>query len=183
MLLYNLPAQPSTQRVYVWRKLKKCGALFWQTSVCLLPSHPGFREQFERLKQDIAERHGEAKISTIQFPEPSEQKAVENRFRQQTDEEYQEFLGRCRDFHDELAKEHKASHYTFAELDENEVELEKLRSWLSKIQGRDFFHAALKNKARQALAACEKDFAKFSNTVAKTNERNLQNTNRKLKGR
>jgi hypothetical protein len=174
MLLYNLPARPSTQRVYVWRKLKSCGVLYWQHSVCILPARPGFRERFEQLKRDIEERRGEAIISTIQFPEHKEQESLVTRFRQQADEEYQEFLGQCRDFHEELAKERKACHFTFAELEENEVELAKLRSWLPKIHQRDFFRGTLESTAKKALAACEKDFARFSATIAEVNERNLQ---------
>jgi hypothetical protein len=174
MLLYNLPAQPSTQRVYVWRKLKSCGVLYWQHSVCVLPARPGFREKFAQLKRDIEDRHGEATISTIQFPDSSEQESIVARFRQQADEEYQEFLGQCRDFHAELANERKASHYTFAEMEENEVELAKLRSWLPKINERDFFQASLGSKAIKTLAACEKDFVKFSETVAEVSERSFQ---------
>jgi hypothetical protein len=175
MLLYNLPARPSTQRVYVWRKLKGCGVLYWQNSVCVLPALPGFREQFDQLKRDVEDRGGEATISTIQFPDRDEEQSIVNRFRQQADEEYQEFLGQCRDFHEELRKERKASHFTFAELEENEVEMAKLRSWLPKIHKRDFFKASLEPKARKALVACEKDFERFSKTIAEVNERDLQN--------
>jgi hypothetical protein len=174
MLLYNLPAQSSTQRVFVWRKLKNIGVLYWQNAVCLLPERPGLRAKFEELRQDIEHRGGNATLSTIQFPDPQEHAGIVSRFQQQADEEYQEFLGQCHDFHAELEKERKDSHFTFAELEENEVELDKLRSWLPKIRERDYFNAPLAPKADTALAACEKDFAKYTAQVAKANERDFQ---------
>ncbi|HEU5102958.1 MAG TPA: Chromate resistance protein ChrB [Roseiflexaceae bacterium] len=63
------------------------------------------------------------------------------RFQQQADVEYQELLGRCHDFQAELAAERAKGNLTFAELDENETELTKLRSWLAKIGERDWFDA------------------------------------------
>ncbi len=119
MLLYNLPAQPSTQRVYVWRKLKSCGVLYWQHSVCVLPARPGFREKFAQLKRDIEDRHGEATISTIQFPDSSEQESIVARFRQQADEEYQEFLGQCRDFGKQSHKNSRRLREGFCEIQRN----------------------------------------------------------------
>jgi hypothetical protein len=173
MFLYNLPARSSTHRVYVWRKLKGCGVLYWQHSVCILPDRSGFRGKFEQLKRDIEDRGGEASISTIQLPDPKEHEEVIARFRQQADEEYQEFLGQCQDFHAELKMEREASHFTFAELDENEAEFAKLRSWLPKIQERDFFGGSLSTKANRELAACKKDFDDFSKTIVQINERSL----------
>lgn len=172
-----MPAQSSTQRVYVWRKLKSIGVLYWQNAVCLLPKRPGLRVKFEELKNDIEEREGNATLTTIQLPDPKEHADIVSRFRRQADEEYQEFLGQCRDLHAELEKERKDSHFTFAELEENEVELDKLRSWLPKIRERDYFKAPLAAKADTALSACEKDFAKFSAQVAKANERDFQELN------
>lgn len=52
------------------------------------------------------------------------------------DAEYGEVLGRCRDFHAELAKERAVAHLPFAELEENE-DLAKLGAWLGKIRERD----------------------------------------------
>jgi hypothetical protein len=88
------------------------------------------------------------------------------RFRQQADEEYQEFLGKCRDLHAELEKERKEKHFTFAELEENEVELTKLDNWLVKARSRDFFGGKLAKQAAAALEEGRRDFRRFSVEVA-----------------
>jgi hypothetical protein len=166
MLLYQLPARSSTQRVYVWRKLKAAGVVYWKDSVCLLPDHPAHREQLAGLQGVVKERGGEATLTTIQFPEAKEQAAMIERFRQQADEEYQEFLGQCRDFHKELTEERKLRHFTFPELEENEAEMTKLRDWFAKAQARDFFVGKLRKQSEAALAACAKDFERFGDEVA-----------------
>lgn len=166
LLLYQLPAKPSTQRVFVWRRLKSLGALYLQHSACLLPMREELSEGVQELKREIEDRGGETLLLSIELMEPDESAAVIERFRQQSDEDYGEFLGKCADFHQELQKERKDRHFTFAELEENEVELVKLRSWLPKIVERDFFSAESARHARSALRDCEKDFEKFGSQVA-----------------
>ena len=165
MLIYSLPARPSTQRVFVWRKLKTAGVLYLQHSVCLLPDDSSSRKVFDVLKNDIVERKGEARISSILFQVTEEEAGIVSRFQLQADEEYQEFLGRCRDFHKELEMERKKEHFSFAEIEENEFELDKLARWLPKIEARDFFSAKLGSQARTALKACTADFNRYCKEV------------------
>jgi hypothetical protein len=165
LFLYQLPSHPSTQRVYVWRRLKSCGALYLQNSVCLLPNRTDVLRQLEAVRGEIEARKGRARLLPVRLLESKGHAEVLRLFQQQSDEEYTEFLGRCADFHKELVHERARENFTFAELEENEVELEKLRSWLPKIRGRDFHGAATAKKAARALVACEADFARFSKQV------------------
>ena len=48
LLAYKVPRDPSAARVYVWRKLKKLGAVALQDAVWVLPSTPQTLEQFVR---------------------------------------------------------------------------------------------------------------------------------------
>ncbi|MEH1817359.1 MAG: Chromate resistance protein ChrB [Nostoc sp.] len=73
--------------------------------------------------------------------------------------------GQCRDFHSELSEERKINNLTFAELEENEAELTKLRSWLPKIRDRDLFNTPKYSQATEALKACELDFQLFSQQI------------------
>ncbi|OYD92391.1 ChrB domain-containing protein [Nostoc sp. 'Peltigera membranacea cyanobiont' 210A] len=165
LLVYKVPAQPSTQRVYVWRKLKGLGALYLQQSVCLLPQRKDLQSHLEELKANIIAGSGEADLLTIWIDEPEQNAMLIERFQQQADQEYEEFLGQCRDFHSELSEERKINNLTFAELEENEAELTKLRSWLPKISDRDLFDAPKYSQATEALKACELDFQLFSQQI------------------
>lgn len=169
MFFYQLPAQPSTQRVYVWRKLKACGAVYLQHSVCVLPARTEIRATLDALCDEILSRKGEARISAVQMAEAREKDELVAKFKAQSDEEYGEFLGQCRDFHEELTKERNANHFTFAELEENEAELGKLKGWLPKIAARDFFGAPRKKKAEQALKLATKNLDAYAKEVAAKN--------------
>lgn len=165
LLIYRVPSQPSTQRVHVWRKLKGWGGLYLQQSVCILPPREDLQQHLEKLKAEIVSGGGEADLLTVQINDAEQNAMLIQRFQQQAEEEYQEFLGRCRDFHSELEHERKIQNLTFAELDENEAELAKLRSWLPRIRERDLFKTQGYKEAVESLNACEKDFQAFSQQV------------------
>lgn len=165
LLIYRVPSQPSTQRVYIWRKLKGWGGLYLQQSVCVLPQRSDLQQQLEKLKLEILEGGGEAELLTVTIEDVEQNSRLIERFQQQADEEYQEFLGRCQDFHKELDYERNENNLTFAELDENEAELTKLRSWLPKIRDRDLFNTPSYLSAVEALNQCDRDFQQFSQQV------------------
>ncbi len=133
--------------------------------MCLLPQRKDLQSHLEELKADIIAGGGEADLLTILIDESKQNTMLIERFQQQADQEYQEFLGQCRDFHSELSEERKISNLTFAELEENEAELTKLRSWLPKIRDRDLFDAPKSSQATEALKACELDFQLFTEQV------------------
>jgi len=62
LLLVRLPASHSTERVAIWRKLKKSGAIQIQTSTYILPDEPSRYETFQWLTQHIRDAGGDATL-------------------------------------------------------------------------------------------------------------------------
>ena len=62
LLLLRLPATHSAERVAIWRKLKKSGAIQIQTSTYLLPDQPARYETFQWLTQEIRSAGGDATL-------------------------------------------------------------------------------------------------------------------------
>jgi len=62
LLLLRLPATHSTERVAIWRKLKKSGAVPIQTSTYVLPDEPARYETFQWLTQHIRDAGGDATL-------------------------------------------------------------------------------------------------------------------------
>lgn len=60
LFLYKVPHEPSSHRVYVWRKLKRLGALLLHDSAWALPMTPRSLEQFQRLAVEIARLGGDS---------------------------------------------------------------------------------------------------------------------------
>lgn len=155
LLTYKVPAEPSKRRVALWRRLKGMGAVYLQNGVCVLPKTDDHVRRLKIIENDIAEMAGEAVIlETVALDRAQEEKVVA-RFKADRDEEYREFLVKCADFESEIAKETVAEHFTYAELEENDVDLKKLQSWLEKIKKLDFYNAPLRADSDERLRACE----------------------------
>src|SRR5215471_16759262 len=62
LLLVRLPATHSAERVAIWRKLKKSGAIQIQTSTYVLPDDPARYETFQWLTQHVRDAGGDATL-------------------------------------------------------------------------------------------------------------------------
>ncbi len=66
LLLFNLPAGRKTERVSVWRRLKKLGAVQLTTSTYVLPDRPALYELFQWLAKQIRDYGGDATLIRAQ---------------------------------------------------------------------------------------------------------------------
>ncbi len=64
-----------------------------------------------------------------------------------------------------MKKEYAANHFTYAELEENEVDLVKLRNWFAKVRERDAFDADGRHAAEKALDGCEQSLEAYAARV------------------
>jgi hypothetical protein len=62
LLLYSLPTRQKTERVAIWRRFKKIGAIQIKTSTYLLPDEPAQYEQFQWLAQQIRDYGGDSTL-------------------------------------------------------------------------------------------------------------------------
>jgi len=155
LLTYKVPPEPASKRVALWRRLKGMGAVYLQNGVCLLPKTDDHARRLKMLENDISEMGGEAVIlETVGLDRMQEDKVVA-RFKADRDDAYREFIDKCDDFETEIAKETAALHFTYNELEENDVELKKLQGWLEKINKLDFYGGGLATDAAARLKGCE----------------------------
>ena len=66
LLLFSLPSGRKTERVAVWRRLKKIGAIQLTTSTYVLPDRPALYELFQWLAKQIRDHGGEATLIRAQ---------------------------------------------------------------------------------------------------------------------
>jgi len=172
LLTYKVPPEPAKKRIALWRRLKGMGGIYLQNGVCLLPKSDDHVRQLKMLENDIAEMKGESVILETVALDRSQEDKVVARFKADRDEEYREFLDKCNDFDGEIAKEIAAYHFTYAELEENDVDLKKLESWLAKIRKLDFYGATLAQEAAQRLQACEALLDDYAQRVFEAHDEN-----------
>ncbi len=154
LLTYKVPPEPAARRVSLWRKLKGMGAVYLQNGVCLLPKTDDHIRRLKMLENDIFNAQGECVILETVALDPAQEAKVLARFKAERDDAYEEFIDKCDDFEAEVAKEIAADHYTYAELEENDVDLKKLQGWLTKIRKLDFYGADRAEEAQARLTGC-----------------------------
>lgn len=149
----------ASARVQVWRKLRSLGGLYVQQSVCLLPERPQVAREVRRLAARVAHQGGQARVLRIRFADAAEQAQIVAEMNAARDAEYAEVVERLPTLLDELAAEQARGRVTYPEVEESEADLERFRSWLSKIAQRDYFGApggvAARRMVEQAAAELE----------------------------
>lgn len=155
LLTYKMPPEPAAKRIAVWRRLKGMGAVYLQNGVCLLPRTDDHVRRLKMLENDIAAATGDCVILETVGLDRSQEDKVIARFKADRDDAYEEFIDKCDDFEREVAKEVTAQHFTYAELEENDVDLKKLQDWLGKIGKLDFYGASRAAEAAARLKGCE----------------------------
>jgi hypothetical protein len=79
--------------------------------------------------------------------------------------EYEKIVDKCQDFLRQIEAEYALEHFTFTELEENEVAVVKLQKWLSKILARDALGAPGRQTAEQVVTECEEALERYANRV------------------
>src|SRR5260370_10580861 len=88
LLLFSLPTNRNTERVAVWRRLKKMGAVQIKTSTYLLPDQPAQYEQFQWLAQQIRDYGGDSTLVRAQDIESLTREKAGSLFDTGRDKEY-----------------------------------------------------------------------------------------------
>ena len=103
LLVYRIPSDPTRLRATVWRRLKSLGAVYLQNSAAALPATDGAERALRKLRREILEMNGSAVLLTCSAL-AGEQDMVAL-FQAARDDEYDEILDKCHDFHAGLDKE------------------------------------------------------------------------------
>ena len=169
-MTYKVPPEPAAPRVALWRRLKAMGAVYLQNGVCLLPRTDEHLRRLKMLENDVTSMGGETVLlTTIPLDAGQERKVVE-RFKAGRDDAYREFLSKCDAFEAEIAREIAKAKFTFAELEEEDGEMKRLRAWLGRIVALDFYGATLASKAKERMARCEAALADYAQRVFDANQ-------------
>jgi hypothetical protein len=132
LLIYKVPREPTSSRVYVWRKLKQLGALLLHDSVWVLPASDRTQEQFQWLAAEIIELQGAATLARAELVTSKQQRELTSRFQEQADLVFKEIL---------------------QGLKKKKRDLTALSRRFQQAQDLDFFHSQLANQTREALLA------------------------------
>jgi hypothetical protein len=163
LLIYRVPSEPSRLRATVWRRIKSLGAIYLQSSAAALPASVAAERALRRLRSEILDMSGTAVLLSCEVL--AGEADVRAAFQAARDDEYEEIVDKCADFIAGIDKEYAEDHFSYAELEENEVDLVKLRTWLARVRERDVFGAAGLQQALSSLAECEEKLEAYAARV------------------
>ncbi len=167
---YTSPSNPSRARVFIWRELRKLGAINYQT-VWVLPYSKEIIDKVQNLQKFIENYGGQALLVEGKVLNKQDEDKILNAFVDARNKEYEEVIEKCEDFFKEISFEIERQNFIFAEVEENEEELEKLKAWLKKVEKRDFVNAPLKKIATEKIKKCIRLFEEFSKRVYKESQK------------
>jgi len=163
LLVYRVPSEPTRLRSTVWRRLKSLGAIYLQNSAAALPASVGAERALRKLRSEILDMSGTAVLLSCAVL--AGEQGILAAFQAARNDEYEEIVDKCHDFLAEVKKEYVDSHFTYAELEENEVDLVKLRNWLARVRDRDAFGAQGRQPAETELSRCEEELERYAARV------------------
>jgi hypothetical protein len=163
VLIYRIPPEPTRLRSTVWRRIKSLGAIYLQNSAAALPAGAATERALRRLRREIIDMNGTAILLSCDVL--AGESDVRNAFQAARNDEYEEIVDRCEDFLRQVNKEYTENHFTYAELEENEVDLVKLRNWFAKVRDRDVFDADGRQATEKALDECEQSLEAYAARV------------------
>ena len=163
LLIYRVPPEPTRLRSTVWRRIKSLGAIYLQNSVAALPASPANERSLRKLRREIVDMSGTAIL--LAAGALAGEAEVRGAFVTARNEEYAEIIDKCEDFLRQVQKEYDENHFTYAELEENEEDLVKLKNWFAKIVERDAFGANGRPATERALETCEQSLEAYAARV------------------
>ena len=132
LLLYKVPPEPTANRVAVWRKLKRLGAILLHDAVWALPPSPRTLEELQWLAVEIRERGGDAMLWEASLCLAGQDEELARQFMAQVDEVYSAIL---------------------ADLARPDPDLAALSRRYQQAKLQDYLHSPLGERVRAALLA------------------------------
>src|SRR3984957_19530664 len=143
LLAFSLPSKRASQRVEVWRKLRRYGTVALGNSGSLLPNNPANEERFQWLATAIRKYGGDASIVRVQGIDNISTPQLIGRFAEARAREYQELIAQLQDFS------------AMPRADRGAGRLSRLRSRFQEIVEVDFFDSPSQKRVAELLAQAD----------------------------
>lgn len=160
LVIYTIPTTPSRTRAYVWREIRRAGALLLRDGVAVLPMGSD-TERWARETSRRIEAAGGTVTTAVAALAAGDERRVTAAFQAEREREYGEIVASCRALVAHVEREREHAEFTFDELEELEADLEKIRRWRDMVRARDRFGAPSGKRATRAIADCARRIAAF----------------------
>ncbi len=145
----------------MWRRIKSLGAIYLQSSAAALPASVPAERALRKLRSEILDMSGTAVLLSCEVLAGEGRRSWPHS-RPPVTTSTPRSSTNAQDFIAGIDKEYAEKHFSYAELEENEVDLVKLRSWLQRVSERDVFGASGQQQVLSSLAECEEKLEAYA---------------------
>ncbi len=155
LLAYKVPSEPSSNRISIWRELKRLGAYYPQQAVCILPGRSAIRDQIGEIRRRVSDMGGTDTYLEIPYVPVEQHTELVDAFLELAGKEYAEIIEECESkFVKEIEFERFRDNYTFEEAEEIHQDLEKIQRWFDAVTARDWFDSPDRSEAHRWVKEC-----------------------------
>ena len=138
--MFSLPAKRASERVEIWRKLKRIGTLALPSSGYLLPSSAANEEHFEWLASAIRKYKGRASVARVESIDELPDEELIRQFNDARNRDYQQLLTALRATRSWAKKR---------------PELARIRKRFQEIAVIDFFQSPFRSRVEELLSRAD----------------------------
>lgn len=166
LLIYTVPAEPSRKRAFVWREIKRVGAVYLRDGVCVLPQTPAAEFALSAIAQRIVEFEGRATVVRDAQLESKQAREVKEQMQTARATEYAAIRQDAEAFLEHIRRETDHRDFSFAELEELEADLQKLQRWYEQVRTRDHLSRS-STGIDEMLRTCEEALSQFMESASR----------------
>ena len=157
ILIARVPQSPARHRVAVWRELRKAGAVPIASGAWTLPDESRYEPVLARIAHLCETAGGTLAVLGAEARDPASGRLLPDAFEAARIDEWAELTADGGKLLDEIDREIAKRKLTFAELEEEEQSLERLRRWSADLRRRNIpgFAEEAAEEAATRLAECE----------------------------
>jgi hypothetical protein len=162
LFTYWLPLEPSRKRVFVWRQLKRIGALSLEGGGWVLPKKELLVAKITGLMRTVEEMGGTANLFTVTHYNDTQERRIVAKFQQERELEYAEIINECRKTLRHIERETQEENFNLREVEEIEGDLGKINHWFSHVKKRDFWEADNRKELEKMINEVEANLSTFT---------------------
>ena len=148
LLVYKIPSHPTRLRAQVWRRLQRCGAIYLQDSVSIVPATSELAENMQWIADEIREVGGEAYVFRVLPTSPTQERQIERLFGAASRAQSQKLLDALQGL-----EERSRGAADLKDLNAVEEELRRIRQAALKLRLRSHFPVPEEEKLSRRLRA------------------------------
>jgi hypothetical protein len=165
MFFYSVPSKPVSNRMKIWRKLIKAGAIQFKGAVYLLPYSEDHYDFFQWLVSEVTDMEGEAALVNVENIDTMKDIEIIGLFNQQRGVEYRSLEKRLDGLERKISSIRKGG--GIKDTQNFMEEFDKSYKEYREIKKIDFFSSEAGNALKKKLELLGEDIKNISSTVTK----------------